>query len=460
MGIRIAAGLLAVAALAPAADQVYQAPSPEPTPEETLILEFINRCRADPNADALRIAPPGAEPRIPSSTAVDFAMFRTEMAAIKAQPPLVFDLRLLDAARKHSHYMVLHGLGHDEDPGKPGFTGRSPSDRAKAAGWRGGASGENCYRDAGDAWASHIGFIIDWGPGGPGGMQPERGHRRNITSGSYSVVGAGAVPHSGRLSVTHLFGGDGRRYAGGVVYVDKDRDAWYGLGEGRGGVEVQVGDTAIATWGSGAYAVAIPSGATSLTMRAGGVTITRPIPAGPGNVKIDWIIPQEQDLAAADKLLAAVDAAKDPASAAARKARVALLIGAERLALDDVRAARVRELTAELGGALEADRAAVRAALADAKEFRRVHSERAKAWNGTAAEAWFDEAALFVRVTAGWAATPEDATPTRLRALAKELRAVAAKAQSAEFRPRFDALAGEAEARAGAPAGAAGSRGR
>lgn len=309
-----------------AADNVYQAPSPEPTAEETLILEFINRCRADPKADAERIAPAGKEPRMPSSTTIDFAMFRSEMAAIKPAPPLVFDLRLLDAARKHSHYMTMHGLGHDEDPAKPGYTGRSFSERAKAAGFSGGGGGENCFAKAPDPWGSHVGFIVDWGPGGTGGMQPGRGHRANITRDSYTLVGPGSIANGGHLSVTHVFGSDGRRHAGGVVFVDKDRDAWYGLGEGRSGVTIEAGGQRVATWGSGAYAIEIPAGAGTLTLRAGEVSVTRPIPAAPGNVKIDWIIPQEQDLAAADKLLAAVDAAKDPA---ARKARVALLVGAE-----------------------------------------------------------------------------------------------------------------------------------
>ena len=37
------------------AENVYQAPSPEPTPEETLILEFANRFRANPAEEAERI---------------------------------------------------------------------------------------------------------------------------------------------------------------------------------------------------------------------------------------------------------------------------------------------------------------------------------------------------------------------------------------------------------------------
>lgn len=444
--MRLSACVLLTLSLS-AADNVYQAPSPEPTAEETLILEFINRCRADPKADADRIAPVGSEPRIPSRAAVDFAMFRAEMAAIKPAPPLVFDLRLLEAARKHSHYMTLHGLGHDEDPAKPGFTGSSPSDRAKAAGFGGGA-GENCFAQASDPWGSHIGFIIDWGPGGAGGMQPGRGHRANITNASYTLVGPGSVANGGMISVTHLLGSDRKRYAGGVVFVDKDRDAWYGLGEGRGGVSVEAGGQRVATWSSGAYAIEIPAGAGTLTLRAGEVSVTRPIPAAPGSVKIDWIIPQEQDLAAADKLLAAVDAAKDPAAPAARKARVALLMGAERLCLDDARATRVKELTADLGTALAADRTAVREALTgELKVLKKVIDVHEKPWKGTVAADWFAEAELFARASAASAAVPADAPPTRLRGMAKELRAMAAKSEVAEFRLKLEALARAAEAK-------------
>jgi hypothetical protein len=446
--------LLVPAMLVSAAD-VYQAPSPEPTTEETLILEFINRCRADPTADADRIAPAGSAPRLPSATTIDFAMFRSEMAAIKPAPPLIFDLRLLDAARKHSHYMILHGLGHDEKPGEPGFSGADPSARAKAAGWGSGA-GEDCFREAPDPWGSHVAFIVDWGPGGTGGMQPRRGHRTNITNPSYTCIGVGALPHDNRLSVTHDLGSDGRRYAGGVVFVDRDRDGWYGLGEGRGGVTIQVGGQRVSSWASGAYAIEIPTGAAVLTMKAGGNEITRPIPAAPGNVKIDWIIPQEQDLAVADKLLAAVEAAKDPASSAARKACIALLVGADGLALDEARADRVRKLTGELATALAADRNAVRTALdGDSKGLKKLIDEHAKPWKGSAAADWFDEAELCTRAAAAVAALPVDAPPGRTRAVAKDLRALVAKSDVQEFRSRLEALARTVESR-----DEAGKRGR
>lgn len=60
----------------------YAAPSPEPTPEETAILEYINRLRADPKADAERCL----KELVPPS--VDIAMFKREMAQIKPAAPL------------------------------------------------------------------------------------------------------------------------------------------------------------------------------------------------------------------------------------------------------------------------------------------------------------------------------------------------------------------------------------
>ena len=148
---------------------VYEAPHREPTAEETLILELMNRFRADPSAEADLIAPPDRK-----DLGVDWKMFRDEMKALKPKPPLVFNLELLDAARKHSYYMSLHGLGHDEVPGRPGFTGASPADRMKAAGYGGFGAAENAFKDSGGAWHSHWGFVVDHGEG-PGGMQPARG---------------------------------------------------------------------------------------------------------------------------------------------------------------------------------------------------------------------------------------------------------------------------------------------
>src|SRR5262245_40743977 len=104
----------------------YKAPAPDPSPVETLMLEYINRCRANPAEDGVRCA---ADKSVPSD--VDLKMFLREMSAARSAPPLVFDLNLLKAARWHSHYQILHGQGHNETAGMEGFTGETPSDRAE-----------------------------------------------------------------------------------------------------------------------------------------------------------------------------------------------------------------------------------------------------------------------------------------------------------------------------------------
>jgi uncharacterized protein YkwD len=163
--------------------RVYQAPDPEPTPEETLALEHMNAMRANPAPFAERIAAYAKTDSTGQWNLVDWKMFMDEIRALKPAPPLVFNLDLLDAARKHSHYITLNDqLGHDETPSKPGFTGARPADRVAAAGYAGLFSAENAGTGHRNGWDSHCRFIIDAGPGGTGGMQPERGHRRNMMS--------------------------------------------------------------------------------------------------------------------------------------------------------------------------------------------------------------------------------------------------------------------------------------
>ena len=107
---------------------------PSPTRYETLVLEYINRCRANPAEDAVRcIENPGSVPYgIPAY--VDRKMFQPEMSEAKPVPPLVFNLALLKAARWHSYYQVFNGMTHSEDAGKKGFTASSSRDRLHLVG--------------------------------------------------------------------------------------------------------------------------------------------------------------------------------------------------------------------------------------------------------------------------------------------------------------------------------------
>jgi hypothetical protein len=279
----------------------YKAESPEPTPAETLILEYVNRCRLNPAEDAIRCV---QTPGIPST--VDFNLFKQEMLEAKPAPPLVFDLALVKAARWHSYYQIFNSQVHDEEQGKKGYTGQSLSERTKLAGFDAGRAGENIYRTAKNLWYCHSAFIIDWGPG-PGGMQPERGHRRNILSPDFNVAGIGAVvwPSAEDFAVTQDFGGTKRRMLGGVVYSDSNRNRAYDIGEGVGGVAISVGTAKTKSWKSGAYAIELPEGKAKLAVSLKGENYVCWLADGKENVKFDVVVSDLATFKRGSKLLAA-----------------------------------------------------------------------------------------------------------------------------------------------------------
>ncbi len=434
--------------------EVYQAPSPEPTDEETMILEYMNRFRADPKAEVARIVPKSGT--LFGFVKVDWNMFTAEVEALKPAPPLVFNLKLLEAARKHSFYMIHNGLGHDESAGKQGYTGNSFVDRCRAVGY-GSAGAENCYRDARGAWNSHAAFVVDWGNGGPGGMQPGRGHRTNMANGGFKEVGPSAVPHEDRFSVTHNFGSSGARFVGGVVYQDKNNNGQYDTGEGRGGVKLSASEGSLTmTWKSGAYALPLKgAAAVTITMESPGQSTTNAIPAGKENVKFDWIVPQEGELQFADSLLAKVEAVptKDIKDKNFFKSVIELYMGAAHLGLDAKRAERVRALTKEVGPQLDADRKAVEDALAhfDPKTWQKTLNEHRKPYGGTAAEKWFKEAELVgnVKVSCENFKAKVEATKvpqSQKQQFLKQVESASGQMQIAYFRGAMEALAGDIRA--------------
>jgi hypothetical protein len=393
-----------------AARDVYEAIDREPTPQETLILELMNRFRANPVAECDLIAPPGK-----SGGGVDWDMFRREMKALKPSPPLAFNLEILDAARKHSWYMIKNEMTHMEQPGKPGFTGVGPGDRMKAAGYKGFGAAENAFRDSGGPLDSHVGYIVDNGAG-PGGMQPERGHRRNMMGAGYNEVGPGSIPHDGRLCVTHNFGHRDVRLACGVSFIDLNGNGFYDIGEGLGGVTVVGSDgTSVTTWKAGAYAMDLKGqGAVTLTALIDTEKVTKTFPAGKENVKFDWIVPVEIPLRKADKYLAAVDAAGAPGTPKHTQAVINLYFHTRALYLDADRKKKVQDLTGTSGPELEAHQKAVLDALKDAESpgLQALLDEHRKPYRGTDVDAWFQDAEMVARLKRGVATFLKQPKPT------------------------------------------------
>jgi hypothetical protein len=449
----VVAALLA-ALLAPSLDAadppgVYQAPDPEPTAEETLILEFINRCRANPPADALRIAPLEKK-----GGSVDYGMFREEMAKFSPVQPLVFHLDILKAARWHSHYQILNGQTHVQEKGKPGFCGVEPMDRVKAAGAKLGNFGENCFSKAQSPWNSHEAFVIDWGEG-PGGMQPKRGHRENILKGSFNVAGTAALPDGSHLAVTHVLGSVRQRFAGGVVYDDRNRNRFYDPGEGVGGITIAHGDQKIQTWKSGAYTLPLSGGAGSkgevkLSVELAGKTYSKRHAAGDGNIKFDVIIPSGAELTAIDSLLKSVESIPDTEATAKRRfvALVRLFLESQAMLVDDDSRQKIEALTKDVAAQIAAAQQAVREAFqsSPADEVRDVIRTEMKTYAGTSALSWFQDALVCVahrENVKGFQDVIAGGKPLPDRTLARELEAMQkahGRLKSEEWQKKLEAL--------------------
>jgi hypothetical protein len=370
----------------------------EPTPEETLLLEFMNRFRADPKAEAERILTEVGKTKMWMSRGVDLDMFKKEMEAIKPAPPLVFNLKAMDAARKHDFYMTKNGLTHVEDAGKEGFVAADFGGRMKAAGYAGSPSGENCFATAPGPLGAHIGFVIDTGAG-PGGMQPGRGHRTNMASPGSREVGPGAIPNGKSLCVTYDFGNShAARLAGGVIFNDKNNNQFYDLDEGIGGVKITSSDgSATTSWKSGSFTLELKTaGKVTLTAEFSGRTFSKTFDAGKDNIKFDWSVPAEAEIEAADKLLTKVNAIADKSSSTYFCALVELYMSVGHANVDAERRTKIDELTKDVGPQLAAHQKAVREAIAspDAKTFQQILDEHQKPYSSSTAMTWFKEASV------------------------------------------------------------------
>ncbi|MFO1076407.1 MAG: CAP domain-containing protein [Planctomycetota bacterium] len=298
----------------------------EATAEETELLCWLNRFRRDPQAFA-RLVVDGHKPE--NAEHVDWTMFAAEMAELKPAPPLFFESRLIDASRAHARYMVeAKEYGHHETPGRPGFTGEAPVDRARAAGYT--ASVEECsWARGGTALEIVAGYVVDAGaPGtGSGGMQEGRGHRRCMIDGRHREVGVGLFAWGkGLMSSVKLYGRAPGvdRVLGGVAITDRDGDEFYDVGEGLGGVHILVGDRCTMTSGSGAWRLDLPGDnrAKKLVARLGSIELVRDIAPGKDNLLIDLIFDIPGVVAGLEATLAKLP---DDAAAQQRVLRLRLL---------------------------------------------------------------------------------------------------------------------------------------
>jgi uncharacterized protein YkwD len=259
-----------------------------PTNEEQYYLELINRARANPPAEGIRLAITTDQNVLSAYGAfgVNLVLMQAQFALIQPAPPLSMNATLTTAARAHSQNMLQHNYqGHNGPDGS--LSTRLQGYTSGANGW---SIGENVYAYSKSVWYGHAGFQVDWGgSAATGGMQSPPGHRNNIHSTGFREVGIGVVLGSngnvGPQLVTQDFGSVGGLppFVTGVVYRDLNGNSFYDPGEGVGGVTVTVSnsDSYAVTASSGGYSVPVPGSGNYLVTFNGGSA-----PASQKNVNV------------------------------------------------------------------------------------------------------------------------------------------------------------------------------
>jgi len=255
-----------------------------PDGNEQQMVWLMNRARANPTQEGVWLATED-DPDIAAARTffgVNVTVLQNEFAAIPAKPPAAFDVRLYNAAKAHSDYLVsIDGQTHD-----------GQFDRIDAAGFDYTSAAGIVYSYSEHTVYGHAGFNIDWGPGTDGTQDPP-GHRNaimsvnaNYTNVGYAVVaeanpstGVGPQVITGNLCYANTGAADHyNRFLVGTVWIDSNGNDQYDPGEGIGGarVEPDQGDFFAVTANSGGYAIPITAAGTYVVTFSGSM-ITLPV---------------------------------------------------------------------------------------------------------------------------------------------------------------------------------------
>lgn len=255
----------------------------QPTAQEVLIVEMINRARANPSAEASRYGI-GLNDGI-SGTPISTA----------PKPPLAHNLFLIDSARAHSQWML------EEDVfDHTGVDGSSPGDRMEDAGYVFTGSwtwGENIAQ--GGTSGSTIN-LTDYAYSHHEGLFKSPGHRKNILSTGFREIGVGQkqgyyfADGTNWLSsmLTENFARSGSHYfLTGVVYNDTNNNDFYDVGEGLEGITISIDGEGHAVFATGAYSIPLINGTYELNISgdALGNSVMHTVEIDDANVKVDVI---------------------------------------------------------------------------------------------------------------------------------------------------------------------------
>ncbi|MDB5034427.1 MAG: hypothetical protein JWQ98_1668 [Chlorobi bacterium] len=280
-------------------NQVYD--QGDPTPDEQYMLELINRARANPAAEGVRLAndhDPSIDYLYDHYTPTRAAV-QADFATYPSRPPLAFNAKLIAAARRQSRDMLTHNF-----QSHTGSDGSTFDQRINAAGYTGWTYiGENIAAYSTSIWEGHVSLNADFG-------NADLGHRKNIMNFEADPaklhteigigildtnVGVSSTPmHTGQKVVTEDFGTKGGHFLTGVVYRDENKNGIYDVGEGLAGVQVMPssGTYYAVTSSSGGFTIPF-SGTGKMMITASGGALTAKmvdtVTLGTENIKVDFV---------------------------------------------------------------------------------------------------------------------------------------------------------------------------
>ncbi|MEM9220373.1 MAG: CAP domain-containing protein [Cyanobacteria bacterium P01_F01_bin.150] len=255
----------------------------QPTAQEQMMLELVNRARANPNGEA-------------SNLGIDLNQgLSPNQISSAAKQPLAFNFKLIDASRDHSDWML------DNDTfSHTGVNKSNPGDRMRSAGYAftgGWTWGENI------SWRGTTGTpdVTDSVMRQHDSLFKSPGHRTNILGDNFREIGIGVEigEFNGYNAVmtTQKFAKSGSSYfLTGVAFDDSViDDDFYTVGEGLGGINVTATRTSdnqifnTTTFGSGGYQLALGSGTYDVTFSGGGLdeAVGNTITIDKQNIKLD-----------------------------------------------------------------------------------------------------------------------------------------------------------------------------
>ena len=258
---------------------------------DQLIIEFVNRARANPNAEAARFGV-GLNSGVPSNQRI----------SSDAKQPLAPNQALSTASLLHSQDMLDRNYFSHTARG-PAPNGSEPQDRAESAGYDYGV-GENLSWTGTTGTLNQNASVADRHES----LFTSVGHRINMMVEHYVEIGAGiAFGQTSRGTTTYnaamvtnkfgvgAFGGD--NFITGVVFQDAtsgaNNDSFYSIGEGRTGtVRAFAADgteyTGMAGT-AGGYGLQVPDGTYSVQFTRAGVDyLVEGVTVSGENVKVDF----------------------------------------------------------------------------------------------------------------------------------------------------------------------------